>query len=513
MKNTRIVYWTGFILLVILVFTFGCSQPPKPILPVETGLSNMEHLESNLAELFDTPAFANANWGVAIQSLKTGEYLYLRNADKGFLPASNMKIFSSATALANLGSAFQYHTEILTPGRIDSAAGVLYGDLIIRSNGDPTLSSHYLIYEDLPDSLLAELTRWAESLKAQGIHRVEGRLIGDDNAFFDQLLGFGWSWDDIPEWYAAQISALSFNDNCVDIQVFPGDSIGAPARYEIFPKTPFMNITWDVSTVADDAADGIHFRRSQGSRDILIYGSVGISEKNVSDWFSVENPTEFFINVLQDVFENAGVEIFGSALDIDLIPNYSYDSEGSTLLFQRKSPYLKDIVKVVNKVSQNMWAETLLRTLGFEYAGYGNDENSIAVAERFFSRIGISPHDIVIADGSGLSRLNLVTPRQVITLLRYMYRHPTWSDFRESLPIAGVDGTIRRRMRGTLAEGNVRAKTGYISRVRALSGYVTTLDQEDLVFSMIVNNYTIPTSMANNLQDAVCEKLANFSRN
>lgn len=498
-----------FCLLFLVVTLFsGCT---KKELIIQTTEQPIDRLNREIAQIINNPLFANAHWGVAIQSLQNGQFLFLYNENKGFMPASNMKLFTTATALVKLGPNYTFQTEIFWKGKI-SPDGILIGDLIIHGSGDPSLGGRYNLENERKDRMLDLFVSWAEKLKQQGIHTIRGRIVGDDNLFDDRLLGQGWAWDDEPEWYAAQVSALSFNDNCIDIYFTPADTLNGLAEFEIYPPTQYVLIQNEVKTAADNQPQSIHFERKRGTNQIIASGAISINAKEVKEWFAVENPSGFVVTVFKEVLERQGIKVEGPAVDIDEIPGFTYFQADTTRLIIHQSPPIKQIIQTVNKVSQNLWAELLFRTLGSHFSDSDKDTGGVEVIKLFLSEIGIAPEQIGIADGSGLSRLNLVTPMQIITLLRYLYNHPFQNEFYESLPIAGVDGTIKGRMRGTLAQNNVRAKTGYINRVRALSGYVDSRDNEKFVFSLITNNYTVPTSMANNIQDLICERLANFSR-
>jgi len=490
-------------LFLLVLPTLRCAIRPtaKPL------LTPLQLLQRELDYMFDNPNFSNAFWGVAIQSLTNGQFIYLRNENKGFMPASNMKLFTTAAALVKLGPDYRYHTYLYYKGRLSPETGILNGDLIIQGSGDPSLTGRYhegnitKVFED-----------WADSLKARGIRRITGRIIGDDNRFADEIMGKGWAWDYQSDWYAAQISALSFNDNCIDIIYAPGDSVGSPVRYRIEPDTRYVRIHCNVTTAKPGQEREITYYRRRATNDVFIQGTLSMDETEKRDWFSVENPTLFAAFVFKEVLERKGIAVDGKAVDIDSLGPYPYPQRPEFILARYTSPPLSEIVTTINKISQNLYSELLLRTLGYEFKNEGSAAAGARVVKEFLADIGIDTSKIGIADGSGLSRLDLVTPMQIVTLLRFMRRHPSGPYFYDSLPIAGVDGTIKKRMKGTAAEGNVRAKTGYIGRVRALSGYVTTQDGEELAFAMIANNYTVPTSLANRLQDWVCERLANFSR-
>jgi D-alanyl-D-alanine carboxypeptidase/D-alanyl-D-alanine-endopeptidase (penicillin-binding protein 4) len=461
-------------------------------------------LKMELDEIFDDPAFYNAHWGAVIKSLETGEYLYRRNEHKSFIPASNMKLFTTAVALIKLGPDFKYVTGLYTDGEI--RGGVLYGNLFVRGSGDPTISGRFT-----GGDVTKIFRNWADSLKELGIERIKGDIIGDDNFFDDQFMGTGWAWDDETYWYSAHISGLSFNDNCVDLQIFPGDEVGDTAIVKINPETGYVRIINQVITVPPESSNYIDFFRSPGTNVIKVFGRIAINSSPHSESVSVHNPTLYAVTVLKEVFEVKGIEVEGRAVDIDdtvINPDYSRMRRVASY----ESPPLSEIIKVINKRSQNFYAEQVFRTLGKIFGGEGSTEKSVEVVKNVLLKMGIPPNSISIYDGSGLSRLNIITPFQVVKLLEYMYRHEYFKYFYESLPIAGVDGTLEGRMKHSSAENNVRAKTGYVRYARTLSGYVTTRDGEMLVFSLMTNNYLVPTPVANSIQDMVCIRLANFSR-
>lgn len=464
----------------------------------------LNQLRNELNEIFKDPSFSNAHWGVIIQSLETGEYIYRLNEHKSFIPASNMKLFTTAVALLKLGPDFKYKTYLYTDGEIKGE--VLYGNLFIRGSGDPTISGRFT-----NGDVTKTFKDWADSLLKAGIKEIYGDIVGDDDYFDDQYMGTGWAWDDETYWYSAHISALSFNDNCVDLEIYPGKKINDPAVIKINPNTNYVQIKNQVITVHPDSSTKINFFRAPGTNIINVIGKISLKSKPYKESITVHNPTLYTVTVFKEVLESKGIKITGSPVDIDetfLKPDY----EKMKILASYESPPLSEIIKVINKRSQNFYAEQVFRTLGKIFGGEGSTEKSVEVIKNTLSQIGISPDLISIYDGSGLSRLNLVTPFQILTLLNYMSKHEYFSYFYESLPIAGVDGTLETRMRKTKAQGNVRAKTGYVQYARALSGYVKTKDGELLSFAMITNNYLIPTSVANMIQDIVCQRLAEFSR-
>ena len=466
--------------------------------------TDLKDFATVLDDIFNDPAFSNAHWGVVIQSLSTGEYFYRRNENKNFMPASNMKLFSSALALLQLGPDYTYKTSLYLNGKIKNEE--IKGDLILRGVGDPTISARFY-----NGDALTVFKNWADSLVNMGIEIITGNIIADDDAFEEEALGNGWAWDDETFYYSAIPGGVCFNDNCIDLKILPSDKIGKKAIIEIYPKTKYVTILNNVITVSDDSVTNIDFYRERNTNIIQVFGTIRKSESEIKESVSINNPTKFTAQVLKDVLESKGIKVKGQALDNDEL-GIVRDYQKLTLLFTQVSPPLKEIIKVVNKISHNLYAEQLMKTIGYVKLKFGSFENGLKASTSLLKQMGIDPENLQLVDGSGLSRLNLFTPAQLNSLLRFMYRSKYFKEFYESLPIAGVDGTIANRMKNTRAMNNVRAKTGYINAVRSLSGYVTTTDGEMLTFVMIANNFLVPLKLAENIQDLTCILLSNFTR-
>ena len=491
-----------------MLFTSSFSQEEKNLI-VETdtipnySYSTIQEFWVQMDDIFNDPNFSNANWGVLIQSLETGEYFYKRNEDKLFRPASNMKLFTTAAGLILLGTEYKFSTSLFMNGTMDGS--ILKGNLIIQGGGDPTISGRFYngdIYKVFND--------WADSLLAIGIDEIDGNIIGDDNLFDDAGLGAGWAWDYESYWFSAPSGAISFNDNCVDI-VVSVDSVTGHSKINISPDTKYITLVNDVSVVSKDTATSIDVYRERGTNIINVFGTIKMGRDSVKTFATINNPTQYSMVVLKEVLERKGIKVKGYAVDIDDVEE-PIDFSKMDLLFVHYSPPLKDIIKVINKNSQNFFAEQLLKTIGLEKEGYGTIENGVKAVSNVLNEMGINPESLVMVDGSGLSQLNLVSPRHLISLLSYMFNSNYFIPFYNSLPIAGVDGTLGTRMKGTRAENEVRAKTGYLAFGRSLSGYAYTGDNEPVVFSIISNNFTVPVKLAENIQDLVCLRLVNFRR-
>ncbi len=501
----------GRIFLFILIFSFVISVYPqeRDSLKIKKDtLSNYSYSTIpefwlQMDDIFNDPNFSNAEWGVLIQSLETGEYFYKRNEDKLFRPASNLKLFTSAAGLILLGSEYRFSTSLFMNGSLDGS--ILRGNLIVQGGGDPTISGRFHkgdIYKVFND--------WADSLIASGIDEIDGNIIGDDNLFDDVGLGSGWSWDYETYWFSAPSGAISFNDNCVDIYVST-DSSGKKAKINTIPDTKYISIVNDVAIVTKDTATSIDVYRERGTNIVKVFGTLKKGKDSVKTFATINNPTQYSMVILKEVLEKKGIAVTGYAIDIDDVED-PIDYTNMEHLFVYYSPYLKDVIKVINKNSQNFFSEQLLKTIGLEKEGYGTAENGIRAVLGVLQEMGINPDGLVMVDGSGLSQSNLVSPRHFVNLLTYMYKSNYFVPFYNSLPIAGVDGTLGKRMKGTKAENNVRAKTGYLGYGRSLSGYAYTGDNEPVAFSIIANNFTVPVKLAENIQDLVCLRLTNFRR-
>lgn len=466
--------------------------------------SDLKEFSKVLDDIFDDPSFSNSHWGVVIQSLSTGEYFYRRNDNKNFMPASNLKLITTALALLQLGPDYTYKTTLYLNGKIKNEE--LRGDLILRGVGDPTITGRFY-----NGDALTVFNQWADSLVNMGIEIITGNIIADDDAFEEETLGNGWTWDDETYYYSALTGGVCFNDNCIDLKIVPAGKIGKKASIEIFPKTKFVTILNNIVTVSDDSTTNIDFYRERNTNIIQCFGTIRKSENEIRESVTINNPTKFTAQVLKEILEDKGIKIRGQALDNDEL-GISRDYEKMYPLFTQVSPQLKEIVKVVNKISHNLYAEQLLKTIGYQKLKYGSIENGLKASKNLLKQMGVDPDNLQIVDGSGLSRLNLITPAQLNSILRFMYRSKYFNEFYESLPIAGIDGTIANRMKNTRAANNVRAKTGYINAVRSLSGYVTTTDGEMLTFVMFANNFLVPLKLAENIQDLVCILLSNFTR-
>ncbi len=434
-----------------------------------------------------------------VKSLKTGDTLYAQNARKLLMPASNMKIVTLAATAATLGWDFTYETRVSATGPIVN--GTLDGDLVVTGSGDPSL---------MDDATPRPFESWAAALKQHGIQRITGRIVGDDNKFTDEGLGFGWSWDDLVDDYAAGASALTFNESTVRVTVTPAASAGGAAAIVAEPATGGLMIRNNVRTSEAGATAHVETHRLPGSAELELRGSVPLGGAPIVRAVSVDNPTLFFVTALRAALIANGVDVKGPAVDIDAPGEAPVRAGGAPIVTFRSAP-LSTLAMRLMKISQNLYAETFLTTLSPETPATAASGRT--VVHDLLARWGVADDGLIQRDGSGLSRYDYVTPETLVTILVHVYRDPVLREpFDVSLPIAGHDGGLGNRMKGTAAENNARAKTGSMSNVRALSGYVTDADGEPLVFSIIANNFDSPPPVINAAMDAIIVRLANHRR-
>ena len=488
--------------VLLMAALIGCSTQQMTKYDLSNPIGNLGY---ELSQTFDDPTFENAHWGVFIKSLKTGETIYSRNEKKMFMPASNMKLFTSSSAMIALGSDYRYTTRLVTTGTVKDS--VLTGDVIIIGSGDPTISGRFN-----EGKVTETFEQWADSLKVRGIKAISGNIVGDDNCFDDEYYGTGWSADYETDYYAAQVSGISFNDNCVDFRVVPSANVADVCSLSWVPNTNYVKvINQTVTAPLTDSVNDIYFYRVRGTNTVYVRGKMSIGKKELIESVAIDNPTLYSATVLKEALESKGIRVNGNPIDIDDIKDsLKYDNANQLASFT-SVPY-SVIIRTINKPSQNFYTEQVFRTMGKERLGIGSMDNGRSAVNPVLSSWGVDTVRLRMADGSGLSRLDLITPFDIVSILSGMYKEKYFLPFYESLPIAGVDGTIRNRMKGTKAEGNVHAKTGFIGYVRALSGYVTSADGEMFAFSMVANHYTVPTSKAEKIQNDVCVKLAEFTR-
>jgi len=440
-----------------------------------------------------------------------------------------------AAAAEKLGWDYRYETRVFAAGAVDS--GTLQGDLIVSGSGDPSLVAE----DGMADRVFAD---WAERLKQRGIRAISGRVIGDDNGFEEETLGFGWMWDDLPTDDAAGVGALQYNENSVRVTVVPGPATGDSAGISIAPAGSGLTIASTVTTGAAGTTASIATRRLPGSMTLALSGAIAAGAAPATLVVSVDNPTLFFVTALRSALIAHGIDVRGPAVDIDDVrdapaaldpvasgfppplrtvaeelprgqaeaPGAKAGSRTTPIITYQSAPLSVLAVRLM-KISQNQYAETFLKSVS---SGPGVVPTAAAgwkAAEAIFERWGVPAGTLIQRDGSGLTRYDFVTPEALVTILTHVARDARLKGpFEASLPVAGRDGTLSNRMKATPAEGNARAKTGSMTSVRGLSGYVSSAEGEPFVFSILANNYDTPASTINAATDAIVVRLAQFRR-
>ncbi len=445
-------------------------------------------------------------WGVLVTDAATGEILYARNADGYFMPASNAKLFTTALALAALGPDYRVRTTVASSGALD-ANGVLSGDLVLIGRGDANLSNRKFPYgkkderDGPPEKVLAD---FAGAVAARGVKEITGDVVADDSIFQHELFPSGWLVDDMLWSYGAAISAVAVNDNTFTLIVRPGARESDPAVYDLGLAADFYSVENSVVTSARGNEEKLAVERDPGSRLIYLSGTIPLDAQTRRLTIAVEDPAEYAASLLARLLQARGVRIDGRSRARHASEAAGDPGVMQTVLAERASVPLSDEIRLTNKNSENLHAELLLLLAAHEKSGARNYEDALKYAAEFFRTAGIADGDVVLSDGSGLSRKDLVTPRAVVQLLRYAATQPWGELYRSTLPVAGEDGTLSDRMKNTPAAARVFAKTGTIGHGNALSGYATTIRGERLLFSILGNNNNLHAQDANKVIDAIC---------
>ena len=510
----------------LLIFSLSAipalAQQPNPAINKPATLAE---LQSRIAALFDQPKFASARWGVRIMT-QDGKVVFERDADKSFTPASNMKLYTTAAALDAFGPDFKIKTSVYSTRPV-SKGGLLKGDLILYGRGDPNLSPRFDTddpkrYDELkPADTISAIERLADQIKARGIRIITGNLIGDDSFFAGDPLGPGWEWDDVQFYYGAEISALTVNDNSVTFTVTPAARVGEQPAIKIQPETEYVKIVNNARTSAS-GKPMIGVNRPLNSNTVEFFGTIPHGAKAPVIDIAVHDPASFAAELLREALLRRGIRVRGQIEHLDAIARVSnpFDESKLTEVASVESQPLSEMLKVINKQSQNLHAELMLRQLGLRHgdAGslddYGQPKSTTVlgadIRRQFLQRAGIDTTPLSLRDGSGLARQDLVTPRSTTNLLEFMIKQPYLKPWRESLTIAGHDGTLARQLRNTAAANNLRGKTGTLTYVNALSGYITTKGGQPLILSVMGNNYTGPGRDVTAVMDQICLMLAEF---
>lgn len=445
-------------------------------------------------------------WGIVVADRDSGETLYELNADHFFMPASNAKLFTTAFALATLGGGYQFRTTLESASGID-AQGKLGGDLVLVGRGDPDLSNRKFPYQlkterDGPaEKILAEM---ADAAAAKGLKEIDGDVIADDSYFPFDPYPEGWNIGDIFFEFGAPVSAIAFNDNTVSMNVQPGSRAGDAALLVFQPAAATEGFTTQITTAPPGGNPYFSVARQPGPNFLSLRGTIPLGHAPVELDLAMIAPAETAGLALKQLLEERGVRLTGGVRVAHAPPPETSDSSGASppppppqpsaagpnplVLAEHLSPPLVESVRLTNKISHNLHAELLLRTVPREKVGVGSTEAGLRLEQQFLKTAGVIDGDVVLTDGSGLARDDLVTPRAVVALLHYAAQQPWGAEWITTLPIAGIDGTLESRMKQISGPAVMEAKTGSLEHVHSLSGYVTTARGENLAFSIFANN-------------------------
>jgi PBP4 family serine-type D-alanyl-D-alanine carboxypeptidase len=447
-------------------------------------------LAQELDRLLSVEWLKYASCGVLVRDLNTGETLYARDAERMLIPASNTKLFTTAAALHILGGDYRFRTQVWMRGTLGND-GILQGDLILRGGGDPTLS-------------LDDLKSLAQQVRAAGVRVVKGLLLYDDSWLDAERYGFGWNIDDEPFGYQAQMSALCVERNAVRLYARPAQTPGEPAYLRLEPPSDYVQVVNLTRTVERDSGGArLSATREHALNRLIVTGTIpsGAGEVMVGR-YAVENPSRFAAVLFRDALREAGI-----TLSDKVAPLLDGQDSAARLIAEHHSPPMREIVALINKPSDNLLAEIVLKTIGKERRGQGSTAAGIEAMREFLQRAGLEMGAVNLVDGSGLSRMNTTSAENLVRLLTYMARSPYAESYRNSLPAFGVDGTLRNRLRDTPVQGKGFAKTGSLYRVSTLAGYLTTQSGRTLVFAILMNNYNASGSDARALQDQIVRLL------
>jgi D-alanyl-D-alanine carboxypeptidase/D-alanyl-D-alanine-endopeptidase (penicillin-binding protein 4) len=461
-------------------------------------LATAADLASRLDHIIDSAnALSRAFVGAQVVELSDGRVLYARNSERLFVPASNMKLFTTALALSRLGADYRLTTQIGAQVPIDATTGTLPGDLELVGGGDPSLSGREYPYRShtAPGAIysLSAIEELADQLIARGLKRIDGNVAGDDSRYVWEPQPGGWSSDSATREYGAPVSALVLHDNTFALTLRPAEQAGGLARITLAP--PFENFAIDNHVLTIDRGERkIDFYRTASGRELHIWGKLPRGDAGFREELAIGDPALYAAEVLRDALLRRGITIRGEAVASHRFPDESSVNAPNVnvVLAERRSPPLLDLLQVVDKVSQNLHAEILLREVAVASGHVGSVEAGLEAMDDFLAGIGISKSDHVFTDGSGLSRATLVTPQAFTRLLAYMNQNKYREQWFNLLPIGGEDGTLGSRFAGHPEGRNIRAKTGTLDHVRALSGYAESPEQGRVAFSFLVNNFEGP---------------------
>ncbi len=494
-------------------------------------------LGEQIAAIVNEPAVSRAHWGVHVTTLD-GKTVFALNEGQFFQPASNLKLFTTAAVMALLPADERLVTQVIGSG-VYGADGSYTGDLVLRGVGDANFSGRPVPYQrPVPGQPapkreeLRYIDELADKVKAAGITRVQGNIVGDDSLMPNDPYPADWALDDTPWYYGAPINALMIADNAVTLTVHPGAHVDAPLAADLDPALPFYTVDLQATTSAKGGDSALDIQRDLNTRTVHIYGRLAADAKPYVQDLSIGEPAEYAAAALKAALVRRGIAVSGTAVAkhatyfepsfmkhaTEPLPNVALSPVrasllqlpvGSRVLAEHTGPLLRDDVAITNKTSQNQHAELLLRQLGLFTTGTGTTVQGERVLRTWLTQqVKVDPEDFVFYDGSGLSGHDLATPRAITTLLRYAATQPWGAAWKDSLPVGGEDGSLRARFPDAPLKGHIFAKTGTLGEVHALSGYIDCASGQTLIFSVIANDHTPGTNDDLKAMDRIAAAIA-----
>lgn len=484
------------ILNLAFVLSVSCARTPAAVTPSRP--DPLQQLRDDITSATLAPGVQRAVWGIVVQSLDRGERLYELNPRTLLVPASTAKLVSLAAAAEAVGWDFRFETTVRATAPI--VDGVIHGDLIVVGAGDPSIGGR----------AGTDLSGWAASLKAQGVRRLDGRVIGDDDGIEEPRPQLAWAWDDLGYSTGVLFGALNVAENRLEVTIAPAASTGGPATLSVEPYAASRPLVNRTITGPTGSPQLLWPEQRPGEPSLTVAGSIPAGASPARLLVSAGNPTFWFAAVFRHALLTAGIDVTGEPFDVDdAVPPPPRD--GLTVLHTHRSATLAEIAQPLLKDSINLYGEAVLR-LNVPRGTFPTNDAALEGLRSRLAAWGIPPEGLQVIDGSGLSRRDVVAPEVLVAVLRRMYDPSERSPWMTALPIAGRDGTLADRMRGTAADGNLRAKTGTMSNIRTLAGYVRTRDGETLAFAIMADNFEGPGGVAVNSIDRIAVRLAEFSR-
>lgn len=482
--------------------------------PATQGARRYRSLAHRINAILRSSPVGHGFWGIEVVSIPDGEVLYARNSNRLFQPASNMKLFTTSAALSTLGPNFIFRTTVESTEAPDIEGRV--PNLYLVGRGDPNLGSRVLPYHlktehRLPADL--DFEKLADEVVQKGVHVVTGNLYADDTYYVYRPYGVNWAVGDLLWYYGAPITALAFNDNSLDLQIDPADSPGKKAYIDLDPGEGYYYIDDEVETTSSRIPAKVEVDRLPGSMDLDVWGHIPLHSYGMEEKISIQDPPLYIGDMFRRLLAERGVRVDGRVVVREFTQAESAEgtkmpqAEHRVVLAEHDSLPLSQDIKVMLKVSQNLHAEMLLRTMAHVEDNEGSLKDGIDILNGFAQRIGISPTDVQFAGGSGLSRDTLVTPSALARLLVFMARAPYFKPFYNALPVAGIDGTLSDRFRHTALQGRVHAKTGSMDHVNALSGYMNLPGRRRIAFVIIGNHLPLHWAPATKVVDRIASQI------